>query len=191
MPGLVYFDCLDTGAVAPRLAERPGIARMRRWLDTALALIDADPDTAYDLLGQASRLEADGVTAWRDGRLPEAWVAFAGANLSAPRRWLQACRFDERPGARWGLEDVALTLRLALSGRTLHVAEDARGLHLSHDRGDWKHAQRANAGCLDFLPAPAVDAVLDYLEGEAAGEAMAGRLAPLFEAARRRQSVEA
>ncbi len=195
VPGLVYFDCLDTGAVAPRLAERPGLARMRRWLDTALALIDADPDTAYDGLGQASRLEAHGVAAWRDGRLPEAWIAFAGANLSAPRRWLQACRFDERPGARWGLEDIALTLRLALNGRPLHVAEEARGLHLSHDRGEWKRSQRANAACLDFLPAPAVDAVLDHLEGETTGEttreAMADRLAPLFEAARRRQSVEA
>jgi radical SAM superfamily enzyme YgiQ (UPF0313 family) len=136
LPGLVFLNDLDCMTVEPLLAERPSLRRMRAWAARALVEIDRDPEQAFDQLGMASRLERDGSEAWAAGSIAGAFVAFAGANLSAPRQWLLRQPFDERPGPRWGLEDLSLVLRLALEGRRLAVAEEARALHLSHHRGD-------------------------------------------------------
>lgn len=185
LPALAYLDDLDRGTPEPELAARPGAARARRWAEAALARLDADPEAAFARLGTPSRPERDGMAAWADGRPAGALVAFAGANLSAPRRWLRQRPFDERPGPRWGLEDIALALRLALDGHLLSVAEDARALHLSHRRKGWREEQRANLVCLDFLPEPLARTVLAYLEGEAELAAVEQGLRPHLEQARR------
>lgn len=139
--------------------------RIRDWALRVLQDLE-EPALCYQKHGRVSRLERDGMKAFRQGREAVAWVAFAGANLSAPRRWLIECGFDERTGARWGLEDLSLALRWNLANRPLSVADDAWGLHLSHTRRGWRAEQRANLCCLDFLPQDVALAVLTYLEGK-------------------------
>lgn len=139
--------------------------RIREWALRVLQDLD-EPATCYQKHGRLSRLERDGMKAFREGREAVACLAFAGANLSAPRSWLLECGFDERSGVRWGLEDLALALRWHLDSRPLKVADKAWGLHLSHMRGTWRVEQRVNLCCLDFLPMDVALAVLTYLEGQ-------------------------
>jgi hypothetical protein len=186
LPSLVFLDDLDRMSVDPRLAKRPSLPRVRAWAARVLDQVDRDPEQAFHQLGVASRLERDGSEAWDAGSVAGGVVAFAGANLSAPRQWLLRQPFDERPGPRWGLEDLALVLRLALEGRQLAVADTARALHLSHHRGDWRQQLRDNKLCLDFLDATSGEALSDYLEGALPLEAVEKRLAPKLELARRR-----
>jgi GT2 family glycosyltransferase len=186
LPPLAYFSDLDRLAPDSALADRPGLERMRSWARRTLAKVASDPVTAFERLGTPSRLERDGIDAWSSGSLAGAVVAFAGANLSAPRRWLLRCPFDERPGTRWGLEDLALVLRLLLKGHPIAVAESARALHLSHHRAGWREQQRANIACLDVLPDTVGQTILSYLEGDAPLDALELALQPHLEVARRR-----
>ena len=95
-----------------------------------------------------------------------AWLAFAGANLSAPRAWLLSDGFDERAGTQWGLEDLTLALRWTMAGRPLTQAPGARGLHLSHHRAGWREAGHGDERLLDFLPDESSATILAYLRGE-------------------------
>lgn len=163
LPCLVYFDDLDSLSVTPGLAGQRAAERARK---PARSVLDELRDVAScgERHGSVSPLEADGMDALRKGRGFGAWVAFAGANLSAPRKWFLSEPFDERPGQRWGLEDIALALDWLRKGRALSCAENALGLHLSHHRGNWRENLRENAGCLDFLTGSQIDTILDYLE---------------------------
>jgi glycosyltransferase involved in cell wall biosynthesis len=174
LPALAWFDdegLADTGnaGVPRRISELA--SRVLRDLD--------DPDLCFERHGSVSRLERDGVGAYMQGRRAVSWVAFAGANLSAPRDWLLEDKFDERPGARWGLEDLSLALRWSIEGRPLAVAFGARALHLSHPRPGWRETQRANLCCLDFLPEAAAASVLTYLEGATTLDALEAALLPV------------
>ncbi len=179
VPGLVYIDDLDSLRLVPELAERPSAQRMRSWARDALARLE-DPAACWDRLGSPSRLEQDGLEALARGRRGIGWVAFAGANLSGPRRWFVEDGFDERAGTNWGLEDIGLALRWALAGRPLSVAEGARGLHLSHHRGAWREQLRASLPSLDFVPRAASRAILEYLEGTGSAAAMEEEILPLL-----------
>jgi radical SAM superfamily enzyme YgiQ (UPF0313 family)/GT2 family glycosyltransferase len=185
LPPLAYFGDLDTLAPDPNLADRPGLERMRTWARRTLQQVERDPAAAFHQLGTPSRLERDGIGAWAIGSLAGAVVAFAGANLSAPKRWLLRSKFDERPGTRWGLEDLALVLRLLLDGHQLTVAESAQALHLSHHRANWREQQRANIDCLDALPDSVGQTILSYLEGDVPLNALEVELQPHLEIARR------
>ena len=182
LPPLVFIDDLDRQSVVPELrgASEP---RIRRWARRVIAQLD-EASTDWARFGRPSRMERDGVESLQNGRLETAWVAFAGANMSAPRQWFLERPFDERPGARWGLEDIAIALRLALDGKPLTLAKEARGLHLSHHRGDWKSDLRSSAICLDFLSATTVECVLRYLEGQSEIDEVGRALAGVFESAR-------
>ena len=166
LPSLVYFDDLDTLAVVPELAGHRAVPRARKFAARLLSEL-ADVRLCAARYGKPSVREIDGMQAFRRGHSRASWVAFAGANLAGPRKWFLAAPFDERPGVRWGLEDLALALRWSLDGRPLGVAEGALGLHLSHHRRNWRENLRSNAVCLDFLPAHAAAVILDYLQSQA------------------------
>lgn len=175
LPALARID--DEG----RVVAEDGRARRRVGELATRVMRDLDdPNLCFERHGCVSRLERDGVGAYRQGRTAVSWVAFAGANLSAPRGWLLEDKFDERPGARWGLEDLALALRWSVDGRPLTVAFDARALHLSHPRPGWREMQRANLCCLDILPATAAASVLKYLEGTMTVDELEAVLLPLI-----------
>jgi glycosyltransferase involved in cell wall biosynthesis len=164
LPVLAWIEDLDRPWMSAERDTNPP-RRIREWALRVLQDLD-EPTLCFQKHGQLSRLEKDGMKAFRQGRKAVAWVGFAGANLSAPRTWLIDCGFDERPGARWGLEDLSLALRWNLANRPLTVADDAWGLHLSHPRRSWRAEQLANLCCLDFLPLDVALAVLTYLEGK-------------------------
>jgi radical SAM superfamily enzyme YgiQ (UPF0313 family)/GT2 family glycosyltransferase len=185
IPMLAYLDDLDALTIHPSLEAAPSHQRVTAWAARVLEKIQ-DVDECWDRFGAASRLEEDGARAAAAGRPAAAWLAFAGANLSAPRSWLLEDGFDERPGQRWGLEDIALALRWSLAGRPLSIAADARGLHLSHLRSHWKVQQRENAACFDFLPEDAVETVLRYLENRGDALDVERALDSHFRRARRR-----
>lgn len=166
LPGLVYFDDLDTLSIVSGFSDQRAAERMRAPARRLLAALD-DVESCWDRYGKPSALETEGTEAYNKGHLYAAWVAFAGANLSAPRKWFLTSPFDERPGSRWGLEDLALALSWLRKGRALALAGQAFGLHLSHPRPNWQHDLRANAICLDFLGESAGEAVMQYLEGRA------------------------
>lgn len=163
LPALVWIDDVSW---AETTTDGNGLPRrIREWAARVLRDL-SDPIICREKHGRPSRLERDGMEAFRQGRSALAWVAFAGANLSAPRKWLLDDGFDERPGTRWGLEDLSLALRWHLWGLPLTVAADAWGLHLSHPRPAWRESQRANLCCLDFLPEDVALSILAYLEGK-------------------------
>jgi methylmalonyl-CoA mutase cobalamin-binding subunit len=181
---MAYVRDLDTGELEPGL-DRPGRqGRIEDWLADVRPQLD-HPELLFQQRATTSRIERDGTLAYEQGRMPGCWVAFAGANLSAPKRWFIKDGFDERPGTRWGLEDVALSLRWLLCGRPLDVASDARAVHLTHYREQWRDAQRANLLCLDFLPGDLALHVVEYMEGARPLADVERALAPLVEAARR------
>lgn len=165
LPCLIGFDDLDTLTPTPGVSTERTQDRLRDVAQRALLALE-DPTLCATRYGSASRMEADGMEAFRKGRRHVAWVAFAGANISAPRKWLLADPMDARPGPRWGLEDVALACRWSRSGRPLTVADDALGLHLSHHRRDWRQNLRANIICLDFLLERLATAAIDYMESK-------------------------
>ena len=174
------------------LAHRLGFHRFKSVAKRMLERINIDTAQAFLQLGTLSRTEQDGMAAWVSGNLTGAIVAFAGANLSVPKRWLLPNGFDERPGVRWGLEDLALALRLVMDGHLLAVAELAGALHLSHYRGAaWKEQQRQNVMCLEFLPPSVSEVLLSYLEGAQPLTKLELQLKPHFEAARRRMRLAA
>jgi anaerobic magnesium-protoporphyrin IX monomethyl ester cyclase len=191
LPPLAYFVDLDELTPDPTLAERSGLPRARAWARRALDQLARDPALTFTELGAPSKLQREGTNAWNAGSLAGAVVAFAGANLSAPKRWLIGCPFDERPGTRWGLEDLAVVLRLALDGCQLTVAAEAQALHLSHVRVDWRDQQRANIACLEFLPDAVAETIVSYLESETTLDEVEARLHPYLELARRRPKLVA
>jgi hypothetical protein len=164
LTGLAYFEDLDELAFSPGMGPHTSPERMKSWATRVLSQLE-DTELCWENFGTPSRLERDGVEALYERRMAAAWVGFAGANISAPRKWFLEDGFDESTGTRWGLEDISLALRWTLAGKPLTVAAGARGLHLSHRRGDWKRDHQANAACLSFLPKETVPSVFDYLEG--------------------------
>jgi radical SAM superfamily enzyme YgiQ (UPF0313 family)/GT2 family glycosyltransferase len=173
-----------------RLSERvPPAARDRLRSIAEKVLVQLDDPAAVEALGRPTRLERDGMNAWQSGRLAGSWVAFAGANLSAPRRWFLEDGFDERPARDWGLEDLGLSLRWLLAGRPLAVADTAVGLHLSHERLDWRAQLDRNQCCLDFLPAEAIDPIMNYIVGAGTIEAVGAAIESVLVASRRKASV--
>ena len=167
LPALAWVEDGDRGT-----PDRTGVyvsRRMREWTARVVSDLD-DVELCYEKHGRRSRLEQEGMKAFSQGRKAIAWVAFAGANLSAPRKWILEDGFDERPGTRWGLEDLSLALRWSLKGRPLTVAPDSWGLHLTHPRPAWRENQRENLCCLDFISSQEALSVLKYLEGEASAD---------------------
>jgi hypothetical protein len=183
VPLLACVDDLDALTPAPSCADRARLALLLARAARVIAAVD-DADAAWEEVGSESRIEHDGTAANVRGLMSSAWVAFAGANLSAPRRWFLEAPFDERPGARWGLEDTALALKWSLAGRHLSLVPRARALHLSHDRHGWRDDLRANVACLDFLSTDAAWTVVAYLEGRVNISILDGALAPYFSSAR-------
>ncbi|HSK41285.1 MAG TPA: radical SAM protein, partial [Arenibaculum sp.] len=190
VPALVYVDDIDELTIVPALAGRESNARIRSWAGRVVRRLD-DPMACWDAFGIESRLERDGVDAFEAGRLSAAWVAFAGANLSAPKKWFLEAGFDERPGAAWGLEDLALALSWSLAGRPLSIAGEARGLHLSHYRSNWQESLRGTAECMDYLPPETVEAVLGYLESKRTLRDLEQAIDPYLKRAQRREKIEA
>ena len=164
LPPLVYFDDLDTLSVNSHVQSRKAIARASEVCGNILSRLD---DFAYcwENYASATRMEEDGEEAFKKGRVTAMWVGFSGANISAPRKWFLSAPFDEEPGTKWGLEDIALAGRWLSTGRPLTIADQARGMHLSHYRANWKENMHANVACLDFLHSQSRSAVLDYLGG--------------------------
>jgi glycosyltransferase involved in cell wall biosynthesis len=165
LPCLVGIDDLDLMTTTPDVMSERAETRIREVAQRALNEL-GDVGACATRYGSSSRLEADGMDAFKKGRRHVSWVAFAGANLSAPRKWFLASPMDERTETRWGLEDIALALRWSRNHRPLGVAEGALGLHLSHHRKDWRRNLHQNAICLDFLPERLTGAVLDYLDSK-------------------------
>ena len=140
---------LDSGETVDDLGE----AAARRLRAVSQRVLDGLGEaSAWDRHGSPSRLEREGMLALESCRRGAAWLAFAGANLSAPRAWLLGDGFDERAGTQWGLEDLTLALRWTMAGRPLTHAPGARGLHLSHHRAGWREAGHGDERLLDFLP---------------------------------------
>lgn len=165
LPVLVHVSELSP----TRLRSGVSLRLQPRLLSLARRVVSAlsNPLDCYSEFGVASRLEQDGVAALKSGNPMAAWVAFAGANLSGPRSLFITMPFDERPGIRWGLEDIALALHCVLHGHSLRLAERAFAVHLSHERRDWKADMASNRLCLDYLPAHVVNNILAYLNGYA------------------------
>jgi hypothetical protein len=164
LPSLVYAADLAPVRLSEQLPDRA-----RRRIETAVEQIVADleqPDRCWQLHGRPSRIEHDGGEAFHDPRSELRWLGFAGANLSARREALLELPFDERPGTRWGLEDIALAARWVRRGYALCWAEGARALHLSHARGRWKRDLDASEGYLEFLPIALASALVAYLKGD-------------------------
>jgi hypothetical protein len=165
LPALMHVRTPSPLRFAAELSARAA-QRIEAQAARVLAAL-ADPERCFEAHGSESWLEREGVRAHREGRMGAAWLAFAGANLSAPREWLLASPFDERAGTRWGLEDLALALRaLLVQGRPLTIATGARGLHLTHPRGAWREDLTLSRGELDFLTEAAAQAVVGCLRGE-------------------------
>jgi len=182
---LACLDDLDAGALTDAARATGKHDRIAGLAATVLNAVDADPDGAWSAYGRPNRIERDGSAAYAEGRMEVAWVAFAGANLSAPRRWLADMPFDDRPGTRWGLEDVALALRFLLHGYPLAELPAARACHLSHQRHGWRDSQALNAMCLDFLDDPeTAETVVAYLAGTADAAAVGDRIAGVLHRAR-------
>lgn len=160
--------------LSPRAAER--IERFAMEVVNALS----DPDDCWTRFGNMSRLESDGRAALRAGRHAVSWIAFAGANLSAPRRWWIEAPFDERPATRWGLEDLGRALAFALAGRPLVEAPAAKGLHLTHPRGQWKVDLEQTACCIDFIPERCSKAIVRYLHGSTDIDTLEAELLGIF-----------
>lgn len=65
------------------------------------------------------------------------WLAAAGANISVPKAvWASVGGFDESYGVRWGLEDIDFAFRLWRRGVSVTLDREARGYHMSHERGE-------------------------------------------------------
>ncbi|MEZ4364245.1 MAG: glycosyltransferase family A protein [Kofleriaceae bacterium] len=178
LPALVHVEELEPFALKAELSERAA-ARIERVARTIVAALD-EPEACWDQHGSASRLEREGQAALQAGRRAVSWIAFAGANLSAPTAWWLEAPFDERPGTRWGLEDLGRALAFALAGRPLTEAPEARGLHLTHPRGAWKQDLELTHCCIDFLPPRSAASVLQYLYEEIDLDALEAALAELF-----------
>ena len=182
LTALAVFNDLDDLSSA-HVIDGAASSRMRAWARRVLLAIER-PEENAERFGSVSRLERDGVQALERCRMTVAWVAFAGANLSAPRKWFLEDGFSESSGTRWGLEDIALALRWAIARKPLSLAAGAMGLHLSHVRHDWKEEQRRNFECLSFLPAQAARSVYEYLEGDMDAAALHRAMQPIFAEAR-------
>lgn len=163
---LACIDDLDAFSLTVDATATGKGARLRKAAESVLEQLETDPDLAWSTFGRPNRLETDGARAYDQGRVALAWVAFVGANMSAPRRWLLEQPFDERPGVRWGLEDIALALKLAVSERPLAVIPEARANHLSHQRRNWRSDHAQNRMCFDFLDDQLVDKIIAYLEDD-------------------------
>jgi hypothetical protein len=110
------------------------IRHFSSWATRVLSQLE-DTELCWENFGTPSRLERDGVEALYERRMAAAWVGFAGANISAPRKWFLEDGFDESTGTRWGLEDISLAVGWTLAGKALMVAAGAGGLHLQQRRG--------------------------------------------------------
>lgn len=173
LPCLVGFDDLDMMTAKPGVMSQLAERRIRKVAEQVLLELE-DVTTCAERFGSSSRLESDGMDAFKKGRRHVSWVAFAGANLSAPRKWFLTHPMDERTGVRWGLEDIALALQWSRNHRPLGVSEGALALHLSHHRENWHQNLQGNAMCLDFLPENLAGAVLDYLGSKVTIEELEG-----------------
>ncbi|MFF3763630.1 glycosyltransferase family 2 protein [Streptomyces sp. NPDC001922] len=113
------------------------------------------------------------------------WLSCIGTNTSLRRGvFVRAGRFDERYGTLWGGEDLELGLRLAADGVDFRLIP-AGAYHLPVARRDvstalphfWRLVAQQHGD-------PGLTAVGEYLLGRLGLEELAGRLAPLGEAAR-------
>jgi len=165
LPPLVYFDNLETLSMNSQLQLRKASARAAEVCRKILSQLDQF-DYCWEQYSSASRMEEDGEEAFKKGRTTAMWLGFSGANISAPRKWFLSAPFDESPGTKWGLEDIALAGRWLSTGRPLTIADQAKGIHLSHYRENWRANMRSNIACLNFLQETSRSTVLDYLEGK-------------------------
>lgn len=178
LPPLVHVDEFKPLKLKKSLSAQAA-KRVEKYIADIVTALD-QPEECWTKYGQPSKTETAGAKAIRSGNINLSWLGFAGANLSAPRAWLLESPFDERSGIQWGLEDLGLALHWSLNGKQLTEAQQAKGLHLTHPRGQWKEDLNATRQCIDFLSLEASDKVVGYLQGCVTPEVLEEVLEPLF-----------